>query len=191
MTGISVLVCNDNSNGFAYEFRTINASIAALAELTEGQYVDAVTTGDWAVYFNEDTRQGRPNEAADSLISHLAPGTVVRPMSGRCVFLGVRNGVETDVPDRLIDLALANLPEQPHTRVCLFRHRKHLFVYDNQNQAVKDLLGLITRHRDAHDLDPIEAFFGVMPHAWVELRVEIMDDWSIQLHDHRNDRTYG
>lgn len=191
---ISVMVSHDNVTGTAFEFRTIEPTPQAMQSIIECEYFNAVPGGDWAVYLGEAKykhQQVTENRAAMRLVDGLAPGRRSVPMVGRCVFVGTNGSVETDVPDHLIHLALAQVPTPIDRTISLFRHREHIFVYDDQARAVIDLLSSVDRHRTARDLDPIESFFGISPTAWVELRVEIMDDWAVQLHDHRNDRSYG
>lgn len=37
----------------------------------------------------------------------------------------------------------------------------------------------------------VEVVLGMSPGRWTELRVDIMDDFRIDLHDEREDRSYG
>lgn len=186
---ISGLLIHDTMAGCGLEFRTVEANVSAIAGAIGCTYFDAVIGDDWAMYFDEDQYQGKLNRFAIAMVNALTG----QPLSikGNALMVGLTGSTEIDVPDRVIDLTLAKIPIPQDLRVTVLRHRKHVFVYDDQAEAIKALLSMVARHREARDLDPIEAYFGVPTTRWVELRVEIMDDWSIQLHDHRNDRSYG
>lgn len=192
MTGraIQALVVGDATSGLGFEIRTLDVTVSAFQRAIECNYMDAMTGTDWAMYFDE-SGNGLPNRAASHLCGKLLGVGNVLTVEGRCLFVGRTGSDETSVPAHVIDMALTLVPRTDSLTISLFRHRKHLFVYDDADACSKDLLGVIAQHRDAADLDPIEAYYGISPVQWVELRVEIMDDWSVQLHDHRNDRSYG
>lgn len=187
---ISVMILADNTvGGTGFEFCTLPAELPAFLEAIECQYLQAVPSSNWAIYANEEP-EGRINVQANSLIWALEPA-IRMPLYGRCLVVGAKGSEEIDVPDYVIDTALLQIPEPEPGHVCLYRFGNQVHVYDDQPTGVKDLHAAIVRHRDVDNDTPIEAYFNVPRNRWVELRVEIMDQHAIDLHDHRNDRSYG
>lgn len=186
---ISVMIIADSVGGTALEFCTLPATLPAFTEAIECQYMDASIGANWGIYFNEEP-VGRTNDHAIRLVQALDPIRYVS-LHGRCLVFGRNGSEEIDLPDYVIDTALIQIPEPEPGRVCLYRFGNQVHVYDDQPTAVKDLHAAIVRHRDVDNDTPIEAYFNLSRNRWVELRVEIMDQPVIDLHDHRNDRSYG
>lgn len=185
-----------------------------------GGYLEMVSVAfdSWCFLANEDGKsQGQPvNRAATRFADVLFVDAGRPPFSLRDHFVGPvaltglsSTGDDRDVPIDLISkytdsaLLLSHVAFEASTFITVIRVRfgkeyefDDIFVYDQGDSRITDKiieLAKAARQRRTDGLvhGEIEVWPAISPGKWVELRVDLMDQLRINLHDKREDRSYG
>jgi hypothetical protein len=156
----------------------------------------------WLAYINEEGKLDElpVNRVSTLLLEMLIPGFVQHDvLVGTVLWLGHEGPGETSVSPRLITAltAIAGGMIDDDTPVTVVRWRNDVWVYDTLDSRpfvdnVDDLVDQANAQASAgNGFDTIEVNCGLTKGRWQEIRVEIMDDIKINLHDNREDRSYG
>lgn len=201
---ISVLVSHPGH----FEVVAIKRDIDELQQLVGG-YVESVPRPSpetpWFAYCNEDGKSMELglNRASTFFIDQLYTQAGLRPFTsfdqlvGPIVWLGRGDEEEDSVPIDIVQgYAMAHLRTawSRSSPITMVRHRNDVWVWDSiQGGPIIPhmIAALTTAARLSDDHGIVEVYAGVDRAKWVEVRVELMDHPEMDLHDERDDRTYG
>lgn len=201
--GVSVLV--SDVNGFRVE--EIKADLEALQGVVGG-YIEAVDSGgDWHLYCDEEGKlTGKKiNTYSTAYLDLLFTEAGRAPFSSRDVLVGSivwlgndKHGGEQSLPIEHVFRFTANVLATWDSAlpITVVRYRKEIWVYDQRNVniavTVRDCAEAARESVSrGNDHGVIEVYPGLTKGRWEEIRVDIMDDYTITLHDERTDRSYG
>lgn len=207
---ISVLV----SYPHHFEVVSVKPDLEGLQKLVGG-YLEAVPrpAGDvgWFAYCNEEGKiESLPVNRPSSLFldrqwidAGLPPFTSRDVLVGPIVWLGANagEGDEESLPipyvERFARTCLLDAWDQAWTTdspvITLVRDGFDIWIFDEPKDSVipPHVGSCVRRARSRADHGTIEFWTGISPARWTELRVEIMDQPGVNLHDERADKTYG
>lgn len=204
---ISVLVSEPSH----FRIVSVSSDLDAMQQLVGGYIEPVYLPGQpWSIYCNEEGKMmglgvNKPSTLmVDAL--YLAAGrqrfSAHDVLVGPVIWMGPPTGagsetsVEIDIvrqfASRSIGLALRTAPGDADIVITVICDGNDIWVYDQADDTEAEWITLLTeKARNRAEHGTIEVWTGVSPDRWVELRVELMDHYEINLHDERRDRSYG
>lgn len=194
-----------------FEIIEIPRELEAMQDLVDG-FIELAPLpswavgGGWAAYCNEEGKlQGKAMNIVSSMYMdklYVAAGAL--PFTGFDHLVGnviwcdhLRDDIDS-LPIEHIRAYTAEHLNVAYDRalytptITILRHHNHVWVFDqNKDEVIPDLVAACVLDARTGEHGTIEVWAGVSPASWTEVRVEIMDDFRIALHDERDDKSYG
>ncbi len=167
-----------------------------------GGYIEAVTVPntDLRLYCDEEgkLRGKATNEVATTYLDMLMPGFAIRDhLVGDVMFVGTRpgSGTEASIPlghvTGFVNTAMRRVTDTEWP-IVVVRYGNDIWVFDTPRTGPLDQIKeLINRASNDGWQNKIEVRFAINPNTWTEMRVDMMDHWTLRLHDKRTDKSYG
>lgn len=181
--------------------------LSNLARLV-GESVEVISAdfASWSLIHGEHDRSKPINRAATRFADTLfiAEGrqafSTRERLGGTVIVTGFGLADDQDLPYEFIRgysscaLAEGHLTYPAETFVTVIRvqhdHDDDIYAYDQGNGTIIEKVALLAEEaRERHDHGTIEVWPAISPGEWVNLRVELMDQIHIRLHDKRVDRS--